>query len=673
MLPLFRLRLAAPACRLPACSPLAGARRPRRPPTCASSASARSTPTTCRSCRCCRTARASSGSAPTAAACTATTATRRSSTPTTRATRAACRTTASRRCSKTSRAGSGPAPRTAWRASTRKPATSPRWPRRPGPSSQRIVKAIIGDGARRHVGGHLGRPAACRQRQRRGACATPTTQADPASLASNDVNALALDAGRRPVGQHLAGRARLPGAGRQAVRPPPGRLGRRAPTTSSTSCARCITAPTARCGSAPRPASSPGTRAQPWSARQRIDSPPMRINCAVRRQPRRGVGRHPRRRPAALGQGQRQGGALRAPRQRSAQPAVGPHPRRDAGPRRHAVGRLVHRRHQPGQPEQPGLRALHPVRRRHRQHLAEQLGAEHRRRARRAASGWATTPAFRCSTRPTAPCSRPTAASRSAPARLSNDIVYSLYQQPDGPLWVGTSAGLNRLDQPDGAVQEHPVRRRRQQFHQHHRARRRRHAVARHRPAGDPLRHRQRQVDRLSGRPGRSRPAAASTAPPRIVEDKRGRVWMGSDWSGGGLDLLDPASGKFRHFRHDPADPASLADDNVSSPVRGSAGPHLGRHRQGPQPGADRRPTAPSASAATPARTASARSRSWRCAATAPACCGCRTAGGLLRLDPASGAVSRFQHLRRPVGGLRDRRRATPRRTACCISAASRA
>jgi diguanylate cyclase (GGDEF)-like protein len=49
-----------------------------------------------------------------------------------------------------------------------------------------------------------------------------------------------------------------------------------------------------------------------------------------------------------------------------------------------------------------------------------------------------------------------------------------------------------------------------------------------------------------------------------IVEDRRGRVWMGSDWSGGGLDLLDPATGKFRNFVHDAANPASLADDSVS-------------------------------------------------------------------------------------------------------------
>jgi ligand-binding sensor domain-containing protein len=61
------------------------------------------------------------------------------------------------------------------------------------------------------------------------------------------------------------------------------------------------------------------------------------------------------------------------------------------------------------------------------------------------ASGWPAMPGSRCSTRPAATCSRPGAPSRQA-RRAVNDIVYSLYQQPGGPLWVGTSAGLNRLD-----------------------------------------------------------------------------------------------------------------------------------------------------------------------------------------------------------------------------------
>ena len=45
-----------------------------------------------------------------------------------------------------------------------------------------------------------------------------------------------------------------------------------------------------------------------------------------------------------------------------------------------------------------------------------------------------------------------------------------------------------------------------------------------------------------------------------ILEDRRGRLWIGTF---DGLDLLDRATGKFRHFRHDPADPASISHDEV--------------------------------------------------------------------------------------------------------------
>ena len=50
-----------------------------------------------------------------------------------------------------------------------------------------------------------------------------------------------------------------------------------------------------------------------------------------------------------------------------------------------------------------------------------------------------------------------------------------------------------------------------------------------------------------------------------VLEDSSGRVWAGSEWNGGGLDLLDQASGKFTHFRHANADTASLSDDNIVS------------------------------------------------------------------------------------------------------------
>ncbi|MFL6659097.1 MAG: diguanylate cyclase domain-containing protein [Massilia sp.] len=150
------------------------------------------------------------------------------------------------------------------------------------------------------------------------------------------------------------------------------------------------------------------------------------------------------------------------------------------------------------------------------------------------------------------------------PGSLSNDIVYSLYQQPGGPLWVGTSAGLNRLDdlnQPFKVLSFGSV-------------------------GADFINTivpgtgnilwlgTGNQVIRYDSVAGTwtnyftsadepdSRSVNSTTV---IVEDKAGRVWMGSEWSGGGLDILDVKTGKFRHLRHEAGNPLSLADDNVAS------------------------------------------------------------------------------------------------------------
>ncbi|HEV8692916.1 MAG TPA: two-component regulator propeller domain-containing protein, partial [Lysobacter sp.] len=45
-----------------------------------------------------------------------------------------------------------------------------------------------------------------------------------------------------------------------------------------------------------------------------------------------------------------------------------------------------------------------------------------------------------------------------------------------------------------------------------------------------------------------------------LLEDRRGRIWFGT---GDGLDLLDPASGKLRHFRHGTNAPGSLPGNLV--------------------------------------------------------------------------------------------------------------
>jgi ligand-binding sensor domain-containing protein len=46
-----------------------------------------------------------------------------------------------------------------------------------------------------------------------------------------------------------------------------------------------------------------------------------------------------------------------------------------------------------------------------------------------------------------------------------------------------------------------------------------------------------------------------------ILEDRAGALWLGT--RDGGLNRLDPATGVFSHYRHDPTDAASLSNDNV--------------------------------------------------------------------------------------------------------------
>src|SRR5471032_2388381 len=104
------------------------------------------------------------------------------------------------------------------------------------------------------------------------------------------------------------------------------------------------------------------------------------------------------------------------------------------------------------------------------------------------------------------------------PGRLSHSIVYSMYQDVagKGPLWLGTSNGLNRYDIRSDARKIY---------------------------YNDPQDPGTRSVNGTSA----------------VLEDRGGRVWAGSEWNGGGLDLLDTASGKFRHFRHASNDRNSLS------------------------------------------------------------------------------------------------------------------
>jgi len=235
------------------------------------------------------------------------------------------------------------------------------------------------------------------------------------------------------------------------------------------------------------------------------------------------------------------------------------------------------------------------------------------------------------------------------PGGLSNDVVYSLYQDGQGPLWVGTSSGLNRLDKVDGPFTT--VR-----FSK---------AVKGATGAmdfintiapgaggmlwlgtGQHLVRYQPDTGATTVYPtDPANPASRSvTGTTCIVEDRRGRVWMGSDWSGGGLDLLDPATGVFRHFRSDvknPANPAALADDNVSTVYQDPQG----RVWAGTAKGINEVLTAADGSI-------SFRNFAGKDSVGAVKILAIRsdsagmlwlsTAAGLVRMDPVSGQVSRF-------------------------------
>ena len=99
---------------------------------------------------------------------------------------------------------------------------------------------------------------------------------------------------------------------------------------------------------------------------------------------------------------------------------------------------------------------------------------------------------------------------------LSNDIVGAFHEDRDGTFWIGTDSGLTRLDRISGRFTPQPL---------------------------------------AADRPGKSDHIHD------ICEDHEGALWIGT--FGGGISRLDRRTGLSVHFRHDPADPASLGNDYV--------------------------------------------------------------------------------------------------------------
>ena len=112
---------------------------------------------------------------------------------------------------------------------------------------------------------------------------------------------------------------------------------------------------------------------------------------------------------------------------------------------------------------------------------------------------------------------------RSDPNTLADDAALSVLEDRDGILWVGSKGALNRIVRhTDGKPEKYTF------------------YLATSRPRG-----------------------LSSSVVVSMAEDRSGYLWFGTFV--GGLNRLDRRTGRFKVYRHNPADPHSLGDDVVTS------------------------------------------------------------------------------------------------------------
>jgi diguanylate cyclase (GGDEF)-like protein len=146
---------------------------------------------------------------------------------------------------------------------------------------------------------------------------------------------------------------------------------------------------------------------------------------------------------------------------------------------------------------------------------------------------------------------------------LAAKAVYSLYQQPGGPLWLATSAGLYAFTEKTRQFQAYHFGTGAENFI--NKVVPGRNGIlwlgtGRNLVRFDPAT----GTHRVFAHDDHNADSLSLTGITCILEDRLGRVWVGSEWSSG-LDMLDPATGRVRHFTYDKNKKDGLGDDKITT------------------------------------------------------------------------------------------------------------
>jgi signal transduction histidine kinase/ligand-binding sensor domain-containing protein/CheY-like chemotaxis protein len=152
------------------------------------------------------------------------------------------------------------------------------------------------------------------------------------------------------------------------------------------------------------------------------------------------------------------------------------------------------------------------------------------------------------------------------PKSLSSNFVMSVYEDRQGHLWVGTLAGgLNRLDRETGSFARYPTPPNVSSFVEDRSGTlwiATSVGLGRYDPTSETFQYLLHDPDD----PGSVSDSNLTT----LYQDREGRIWVGT--FSAGLNLFDPVSQTFTRYRHDPQDPSSLSGDVVLSIVQDSEG-----------------------------------------------------------------------------------------------------